>query len=72
MDASSLSDVLQMGGVLTFATVVYFQLKEQTRIFRDVGDTLVRIAERQVTIMERQATIAMALDIELERVKARR
>lgn len=68
MNALALADVAQLGGVLVFAYVVWAAVKEQTVVLKQLSETMMRIAERQNVIMDRQRLVAESL-LALERGK---
>jgi hypothetical protein len=68
VNALALADVAQLGGVLVFAYVVWAAVKEQTVVLKQLSETMMRIAERQNVIMDRQRLVAESL-LALERGK---
>lgn len=53
--------IVQAGGVLSFAAMVYVQLREQTKILAKMSANMVRMLERQDTIIDRQKLISVDL-----------
>ena len=70
MENTILSALVNAGGLGIFSYTVWVQLKAQVEVLRDLSESVIKIAERQSSILDRQKSLEDSQNAILEKLAA--